>query len=69
MLELATGELPEYDAEIHHGDRVVGRVTSAVPDGDGVLALGYVRTDVPDDADLRVDDASARLRRASPALD
>ncbi len=62
VLELATGELPDYDAEIHHGDRPVGRVTSAVLEGDGVLALGYVRTDVPDDADLRVGDASARLR-------
>jgi folate-binding protein YgfZ len=62
ILELETRELPPYDAEIVDGDRAVGRVTSAVHDGDGVLALGYVRTDVPDDADLRVGDASARFR-------
>ena len=38
-------------------ERVVGRVTSAVPG----LALGYVRTDVPDDAKLSVGGANARL--------
>jgi folate-binding protein YgfZ len=43
--------------EIRHGDRVVGRVTSAVRD----VALGYVRVDVPDDADLDVDGRRARL--------
>ena len=62
VLELATAEPPPYDAEIHHGEKAVGRVTSAVSDGDAVLALGYVRTDVPDDAELRVGEASARLR-------
>src|SRR5581483_9540162 len=36
-------------------ERVVGRVTSAVPG----LALGYVRTDVPDDAKLSVGGANA----------
>ena len=51
VLEL--GDLPEYDAELVHGDRVVGRVTSAVrrPDG-SVVALAYVRVEVPDDARL-----------------
>jgi hypothetical protein len=38
-----------------HGDKVVGRVTSAVPDDDGsVVALAYVRTEVPADAELAV---------------
>jgi len=37
--------------------RAVGRVTSAVPG----LALGYVRTEVPDDAELSVGGATARL--------
>jgi tRNA-modifying protein YgfZ len=60
VLELE--EAPAYDAEIREGDKVVGRVTSAVPDGDGVLALAYVRTDVADDAELSVDGAPARLR-------
>jgi folate-binding protein YgfZ len=36
--------------EIRHGDKVVGRVTSAVGD----RALGYVRVEVPADADLSV---------------
>ena len=45
------------EAEIRHGDRVVGRVTSSVPG----LALAYVRTDVPDDADLEINGRSARL--------
>jgi folate-binding protein YgfZ len=45
--------------EIRHGDKVVGRVTSAVAD----RALGYVRVEVPDDAELRV---GASGKTASP---
>jgi tRNA-modifying protein YgfZ len=44
--------------EISHEEKVVGRVTSAVPG----LALGYVRTEVPDDAALTVGALPARLR-------
>jgi len=36
--------------EIHAGGKTVGRVTSAVPG----IALAYVRTEVPDDAELKV---------------
>ena len=43
--------------EIRVGDKVVGRVTSAVPGH----ALGYVRVDVSPDAELRVGGAGARL--------
>jgi folate-binding protein YgfZ len=43
--------------EIRVGDKVVGRVTSAVPG----RALGYVRVDVSPDAELRVGGAGARL--------
>jgi len=43
--------------EIRFGDKVVGRVTSAVRG----RALGYVRVDVPVDADLRVRGDRARL--------
>jgi tRNA-modifying protein YgfZ len=43
--------------EIEHEGRTVGRITSAVPG----LALGYVRTQVPDDAELSVGSAVARL--------
>ena len=43
--------------EIVHGGKVVGRVTSAVPG----QALGYVRREVPDDAELEIGGAWARL--------
>lgn len=49
---------PGYDAEIALDGRAVGRVTSAVPG----LALGYVRVEVPDDAELEVEGRPARLR-------
>jgi folate-binding protein YgfZ len=62
VIELETDELPEYDAELLQGERVVGRITSAARDGDHVLALGYVRSEVPDDALLSVGGAAARLR-------
>jgi tRNA-modifying protein YgfZ len=61
VLELAALEPPPYDAELRRGDRVVGRVTSAVRDDGRVLALGYVRTEVPDDAELEVAGSPARL--------
>jgi folate-binding protein YgfZ len=51
VLEL--DEVPEYDAELLHEGRAVGRVTSAARREDGsVVALAYVRTEVPDDAPL-----------------
>ncbi len=51
VLEL--DDVPEYDAELVHEGRVVGRVTSAQRREDGsVVALAYVRTEVPDDAAL-----------------
>jgi folate-binding protein YgfZ len=59
-LELDGGELPPYDAEIRHGDRVVGRLTSAVRHGGVVVGLGYVRVQVPPDARLAVGDREAR---------
>jgi len=52
---LRLDEVPVYDAELVYGDKVVGRVTSAVPDADGtVVALAYVRVEVPADAELAV---------------
>ncbi len=51
VLEL--DELPEQDAPLLHEGREVGRVTSAARRADGtVVALAYVRTEVPDDAPL-----------------
>ena len=48
--------------EVRHGDKVVGRVTSAIAD----RALGYVRVEVPDDAELAVG-ASGKTARTLPA--
>jgi folate-binding protein YgfZ len=61
VLELEGAEVPEYDAEVLLGEKAVGRVTSAVAEGDHVLALGYVRREVPDDAGLVVAGRRARL--------
>ena len=44
--------------EIMHGEKTVGRITSAV----GGVALGYVRIEVPDDAELIAGGKPARLR-------
>jgi tRNA-modifying protein YgfZ len=46
--------------EIVWNDKVVGRVTSAVPG----LALGYVRTEVPDDETVVVGGGQAKMRPA-----
>ena len=48
--------------EIRQGDKVVGRITSAVAD----RALGYVRVEVPDDAELEVG-ANGKTARTLPA--
>jgi tRNA-modifying protein YgfZ len=58
VLELA--ELPDYDAELVHEGKTVGRVTSATTRDDGsVVALAYVRVDVPADAQLELAHATA----------
>jgi folate-binding Fe-S cluster repair protein YgfZ len=50
---LGLDELPEQDAPLLLEEREVGRVTSAARRADGtVVALAYVRTEVPDDAPL-----------------
>jgi folate-binding protein YgfZ len=55
ILEVEGQVAPE--SEVRLGDKAVGRVTSSVPG----LALAYVRTEVPDDAELAVDGTRARL--------
>jgi folate-binding protein YgfZ len=58
VLEL--GEVPDYDAELVHDGKAVGRVTSAARREDGsVVALAYVRTEVPEDAQLVLSHATA----------
>ena len=66
-LALDGATLPPYDAPVVHESKAVGRVTSAVAaDGRGgaaagrVLALAYVRVEVPEDAVLEVEGAPAR---------
>jgi tRNA-modifying protein YgfZ len=61
VLELEGSEPPPYDAEVRLGEKVVGRVTSAVPVDGGVRALGYVRVDLPDETELTVEGRRARL--------
>ncbi len=51
VLEL--DDVPEIDAELVYDGKTVGRVTSAARRADGsVVALAYVRTEVPEDARL-----------------
>ena len=49
--------VPAPETPVVYGEKEVGRVTSSVPG----LALAYVRVEVPDDAELRVGAAAARL--------
>jgi len=61
VLALDGDELPAYDAELELDGKVVGRVTSAAPDPEhGIVALAYVRREVPAAADLAL---GARLAR------
>jgi folate-binding protein YgfZ len=60
VLALEGAELPEPDAELVHGDKVVGRVTSAARANGGIVALAYVRAEVPSDAELALGRSKAR---------
>lgn len=60
VLSLDAVEPPPYDAELVLDGKVVGRVTSAAPDPDhGLVALAYVRREVPVGAVLRLRDGSS----------
>jgi tRNA-modifying protein YgfZ len=50
-------EVPQPDDEVRQGEKVVGRITSAVRG----RALAYVRVEVPDDAELQIGGVKARL--------
>ena len=60
VLEIHGSELPEYDAELAFEGKTAGRLTSATRDGDHVVALGYVRVEVPRDAELRLGKRAVR---------
>jgi tRNA-modifying protein YgfZ len=61
VLALEGDEAPERDAELVLDGKIVGRVTSTARDAEhGLVALAYVRREVPADAELRVGSNAAR---------
>ncbi len=60
VLAVDGDELPAPDAELAHGEKVVGRVTSAARSNGGIVALAYVRAEVPSDAVLDLGRSKAR---------
>ncbi len=60
LLVVEGDDLPAHDAPVVFGGKDVGRVTSAVRAAEGVLALAYVRVEVPTEAELQVGSARAR---------
>ena len=67
VLELEGSDLPAYDAELTLDGKAVGRITSAVTEGSNVLALAFVRREVPDDAVLHHGSrAATQLHSSSP---
>ena len=60
MLAIEGEEPPAADAELAYEGKAVGRVTSAVRADGGVVALAYVRAEVPADAELDVGRSKAR---------
>ena len=64
VLEIADGEPPALDAPLELDGKAVGRITSAVADPKrGVIALAYVRREVPGESPLSLSDG----REARPA--
>jgi tRNA-modifying protein YgfZ len=60
VLGLEGDDLPAADAELTFDGRPVGRVTSAARDPEeGIVALAFVRREVPEDAELAVDGGRA----------
>ena len=67
LLEIAGSELPDYDAELTYEGKAVGRVTSAVRDDGRIVALAYVRREVPADAELEVEGGKALALDSVPS--
>jgi folate-binding protein YgfZ len=63
VLRLDGHDVPEYDAELTLDGKAVGRVTSAIGADGGIVALAYVRHEVPDDAELRLADGTVARQR------
>jgi tRNA-modifying protein YgfZ len=60
VLAVEGEELPGPDAELSLGEKVVGRVTSAARANGGIVALAYVRAEIPADAVLALGGSEAR---------
>jgi folate-binding protein YgfZ len=60
VLAVEGDELPGPDAELSLAEKVVGRVTSAARANGGIVALAYVRVEVPADAVLELGGSEAR---------
>jgi folate-binding protein YgfZ len=56
---LTLAELPELESELSYEGKSVGRITSAAPNGEGAVALAYVRREVPEDAVLETGQSRA----------
>jgi folate-binding protein YgfZ len=57
VLALDDGELPDYDAELAHEGKAVGRITSVARDAQrGIVALAYVRREIPAGSRLELGD-------------
>jgi folate-binding protein YgfZ len=65
LVRLDGTELPPSEAEISSAGKSVGRVTSAVPANGSVLALAYLRTEVPDGATVLVDGVEGTVVRGA----
>ena len=51
---LSLDAVPARDAELVYDGKTVGRITSAAAGDEGVVALAYVRREVPADAQLAI---------------
>jgi folate-binding protein YgfZ len=60
VLAIEGDEQPAADAELVYEGKSVGRVTSAAPADGGIVALAYVRAEVPADAELGLGRSKAR---------
>jgi tRNA-modifying protein YgfZ len=60
VLAVDGDDLPAPDEELSLEEKVVGRVTSAARRNGGIVALAYVRAEVPPDAELAVGWSKAR---------
>ncbi|MGH3041783.1 MAG: YgfZ/GcvT domain-containing protein [Gaiellaceae bacterium] len=60
VLAVEGDEVPGLDEELRLGEKVVGRVTSAARANGEIVALAYVRAEVPEDAVLELGRSRAR---------